>query len=114
MVPHGISVIVNSPAVFRFTGPACPERHLVSAEAMGADTGGAAPEDGGGLLADRVIEMMRQTGIPNGLRGVGYGEDDVDALTDRAFAQKRLLDNAPCAVGRDDLAGLFRSAMSYW
>ena len=40
--------------------------------------------------------------------------DDVDALTDRAFAQKRLLDNAPCPVGRDEPAGLFRSAMSYW
>ncbi len=114
MVPHGISVIVNSPAVFRFTGPACPERHLLSAEAMGADTKGAGAEDGGDLLADRVIGMMRRTGIPNGLRGVGYGEEDVDALTDGAFPQKRLLDNAPCPVGRDDLAGLFRAAMSYW
>ena len=114
MVPHGISVIVNAPAVFRFTGPACAERHLLAAEALGADTEGAGPEDGGGLLADRVIDMMRRTGIPNGLGGVGYGDEDVDALTDRAFAQKRLLDNAPCPVGRDDLAGLFRAAMRYW
>ncbi len=107
-------MIVNAPAVFRFTGPACPERHLISAEAMGADTEGAAPEDGGGLLAGRVIEMMRQTGIPNGLAGVGYGEDDVEALTDGAFPQKRLLDNAPCPVSRDQLKELFRAAMSYW
>ncbi len=40
--------------------------------------------------------------------------DDVDALTDRAFPQKRLLDNAPCPVGRDQLKELFRSAMRYW
>ncbi len=39
--------------------------------------------------------------------------EDVDALSDGAFVQKRLLDNAPCPVGRDQLAGLFRSAMSY-
>ncbi len=81
---------------------------------MGADTKGAGAEDGGGLLADRVIEMMRRTGIPNGLRGVGYGDNDVEALTDGAFPQKRLLDNAPCPVGRDQLAGLFHSAMRYW
>ncbi len=38
----------------------------------------------------------------------------VEALTDRAFMQKRPLDNAPCPVGRDELAGLFRSAMRHW
>ncbi len=48
--------------------------------------------------------------------GMAYKRDRgaVEALTDRAFVQKRLLDNAPTPVGRDDLAGLFRSAMRYW
>jgi alcohol dehydrogenase class IV len=114
MVPHGISVIVNSPAVFRFTGPACPERHLRAAAAMGAEVAGVAPADAGHVLADRIVEMMRATGIPNGLGGVGYGEDDLDALTDRAFPQKRLLDNAPRPVGRDELEELFRAALRYW
>lgn len=114
MVPHGISVIVNAPAVFRLTGPACPERHLKAARAMGADVAGAKREDAGRVLADRVIEMMRATGIPNGLRGVGYSEDDLEALTDRAFPQKRLLDNAPLPIDRDALKGLFRDALSYW
>jgi len=111
MVPHGISVIVNAPAVFRFTGPACPERHLTGAAAMvaGADVG-----DAGGLLADRVIEMMRATNIPNGLAGVGYGPEDVPALVDRAFPQQRLLSNAPCAVSRSDLTALFEDALRYW
>ena len=114
MVPHGISVIVNAPAVFRYTGPACPERHLKAARAMGADVSGVALEDAGDALADRVIEMMRQSGIPNGLRGVGYSEDDLDALTDRAFLQKRLLDNSPRPPDREQLKDLFRGALSYW
>lgn len=114
MVPHGLSVIVNAPAVFRFTGPACPERHLQAAEAMGADTTGAPLEDAGDLLADRVIEMMRQTGIPNGLRGVGYSEEDVPKLVSKAHPQQRLLVNSPKPVGESELDALFRDSMSYW
>ncbi|MCG8669494.1 MAG: iron-containing alcohol dehydrogenase, partial [Pseudomonadales bacterium] len=47
MVPHGYSVIVNSPSVFRFTAHASPERHLDAAGRLGAETRGAAPEDAG-------------------------------------------------------------------
>ena len=114
MVPHGISVIVNSPAVFRKTGPACPERHWEAADAMGADLTDKNMEDGGEILADQIISMMRDTGIPNGLSGVGYSMSDLDALTDRSFAQKRLIDNGPLPVARNELKELFHDAMSYW
>ena len=114
MVPHGISVIVNSPAVFRKTGPACPERHWKAADAMGAVLTDKKMEDGGEILADQIISMMRDTGIPNGLSGVGYSMSDLDALTDRSFAQKRLIDNGPLPVARNELKKLFHDAMSYW
>ena len=114
MVPHGISVIVNAPAVFRFTGPHCADRHLKAAELMGADVRNVPGERAGDVLATQVIDMMRRTGMPNGLSGVGYVKSDLDNLTDKAFPQKRLLDNAPCAVSRDDLKGIFADALSYW
>ncbi len=114
MVPHGMSVIVNAPAVFRFTASACPERHLKGAELLGADIRGADLEDAGELLATHIIQMMQSTGIPNGVSGVGYGDSDVDALSEGAFLQKRLINNAPREVSQDDLKTLYRGAMNYW
>ncbi|HEV8244291.1 MAG TPA: hydroxyacid-oxoacid transhydrogenase [Polyangiaceae bacterium] len=114
IVPHGMAVILNAPSVFRFTGAACPERHLEAAAWLGVDVRGAAPEDAGELLAKRLVELMQVTGIPNGIGAVGYDEADVAALSDRASAQQRLLSNAPRETGRDDIAGLFRGAMRYW
>jgi len=114
MVPHGTSVIVNAPAVFRVTGKANPERHMKAAEAMGADTRNVPEERAGDVLADHIEGLMKECGMPNGLSGVGYTEDDVDALTEGAIVQKRLLDLSPIAIDRDSLKDLFRSAMRYW
>ena len=50
----------------------------------------------------------------NGFDAFSHALESITALTDGAFAQKRRLDNAPCPVGRDQLAGLFRSAMRHW
>ena len=114
LVPHGMSVIVNAPSVFRFTAEACPERHLEGAALLGAETRGAAPSDSGEVLAAEIVSLMRKTGMPNGISGVGYGEADLPALTDGAFPQQRLLKNAPREISRDALTGLFADALSYW
>ncbi|HEV2983590.1 MAG TPA: hydroxyacid-oxoacid transhydrogenase, partial [Vicinamibacterales bacterium] len=76
LVPHGFSVILNAPAVFRFTAAASPDRHLQAAEALGADTSRARAEDAGKILADRLTWYMRRLHTPNGLRAIGYTSSD--------------------------------------
>ena len=114
MVPHGISVIVNAPAVFRFTGPACPERHLRAAEAMGANITEVALKDAGNILADQVINMMHLTGIPNGIGELGYKEYDLEALAEKAYLQQRLIVNSPKVPDQEQLKELFRDTLNYW
>ena len=114
IVPHGMSVIVNAPSVFRFTAQACPERHLRAAERLGADIRGAGADDAGEVVAGRIIELMKATAIPNGISGVGYDAADIPFLTDGAYPQRRLMENAPLEVSREALADLFSGALSYW
>ena len=114
MVPHGIAVVINAPAAFRFTAAANPTRHLDAAAALGVDVAGAAPEDAGEILARGFIALMRETGLPNGIAALGYNEGDVPALAEGAYAQQRPLVMAPRAVSKQDLEGLYRDAMQYW
>jgi alcohol dehydrogenase class IV len=114
LVPHGMAVIVNAPAVFRYTAEVSPERHLEAAQWLGADVRGATPGDAGEVLAGKLIQIMRAVGIPNGLGGVGYTDADLSALTEGAYPQQRLLQNAPREMTRPVLTELFRQALRYW
>lgn len=114
MVPHGIAVVINAPAAFRFTACASPQRHLEAAAAMGADIAGAAPEDAGEILARTFISLMRATGLPSGIAALGYSEADVPALAQGAYAQQRPLVMAPRSVSKQDLEAIYRSALRYW
>ena len=114
LLPHGMSVVLNNPSVWRATAPTHPARHLRCAEALGATTRGATPEDAGEILANRVIEMMRATNMPNGIAELGFGEAQLDALAKGAEPQYRVMKNAPIDVDHEVLTKLFRSAMRYW
>ncbi len=114
LVPHGMAVVLNNPSVWRYTAPCLPERHLHAARSLGAETRGAGPADSGEVLAQRVIELMRATKMPNGLTALGFVASDVDALATGAEPQYRVIKNAPKDVSREDLRALFGAAMSYW
>jgi hydroxyacid-oxoacid transhydrogenase len=114
LVPHGFSVILNAPAVFRFTAPANPRRHLIAAEALGADVSRARDEDAGPILADRITWFMQRLGAPNGLRDVGYTAADIPALVEGTLPQHRVTTLSPRPAGPEDLSALFEHAMVAW
>ena len=114
IVPHGIAVVLNAPAVFRFTASACPQRHLTTAEALGVDISKASIEDAGNILSDCIIEFMQKLNIPNGLSAIGYTTDDIPALVQGTLPQHRVTKLSPRPAGEDELSKLFEDAMTYW
>jgi hydroxyacid-oxoacid transhydrogenase len=114
LIPHGMSVILNAPAVFRFTASADPGRHLEAARLMGADVDGARPDEAGERLAGAIISLIRRTGMPNGLKALGYGPGDVDALVAGTIVQHRVTKLSPRPAAESDLKELFLNSMTLW
>ena len=111
LVPHGLSVILNAPAVFRFTARSNPERHLRAAEALGVDIGHRGPDQAGRVLSDRITWFMQRLGVPSGLREVGYTSSDIPALVEGTLLQRRLTMLSPREAGADELSTLFEAAL---
>ncbi|MGE0609881.1 MAG: hydroxyacid-oxoacid transhydrogenase [Pirellulales bacterium] len=114
MVPHGISVCLNAPAVFRFTGTACPERHLHGAELLGADVAGRSLQEAGDALAERFVHFMKLLGLPNGLAAIGYTAADCPALAKGTLPQHRVTKLSPRPASEADLVRLFQESLTLW
>ena len=114
LVPHGFSVILNAPAVFRFTASSNPERHMQAVEALGVDVSRCKKEDAGRILADRITWFMQRLKTPNGLREIGYTSADIPKLVEGTLPQHRVTKLSPRAAGPEELAALFEDAMVAW
>jgi hydroxyacid-oxoacid transhydrogenase len=118
IVPHGLSVIVNAPAVFRFTGVADPVRHKTCAQLLYSARlpnerllQDVADQDAGRWLADEILELCEVLNVPMGLRNLGYSEDDVPSLVQGTLPQHRVTKISPRPVGPSELEALFLDAL---
>jgi hydroxyacid-oxoacid transhydrogenase len=114
IVPHGISVILNTAAVVRFTSPADPQRHLTAAKALGADITDVPDESAGEVLANQVIHFMQTLNTPSGLRAVGYDESDIPALVEGTLPQHRVTKLSPIEAHAEELTNLFTDSLEIW
>jgi hydroxyacid-oxoacid transhydrogenase len=114
LVPHGFSVILNAPAVFRYTASANPERHVEAAAALGVDVARCRAADAGRILSERITWFMERLKTPNGLREIGYTSSDIPALVEGTLPQHRVTKLSPRPAGPADLARLFEESLSAW
>lgn len=138
LVPHGLSVVINAPSVFRFTGSNLDEndpiqkrsvdRHvecaMILANARLQRRGGSASigqevtsesamrDKPGEALANELLELMYDLEIPIGLRSLGYSETDVVELAKGTLPQHRVTKLSPRQpVELEQLTALFKDAL---
>jgi len=117
IIPHGVSVAVTAPAVFRFTGPTNPERHLAAAEAFGVDISNVKRESAGEVLSEALAKFLADLGDqPRGLRDLGFGKEHIAELVEGTIPQRRVLMLAPglaeeLEAEREQLGRLFEESL---
>ncbi|MCJ1384125.1 hypothetical protein MMC17_007241 [Xylographa soralifera] len=119
LIPHGVSVAVTAPAVFKFTAASNPERHLAAAEVFGVDVSAVKRESAGEVLSEALAAFLVGLGDqPRGLKALGFRPGHLDDLIEGTLPQRRVLMLAPSLseeIGeeREQLRGLFEEAMEY-
>ncbi|KAJ8605023.1 hypothetical protein MRB53_041568 [Persea americana] len=120
IIPHGVSVAVTAPAVFKFTGASNPERHLAAAECFGVDVSNVKKESAGEVLSEALAAFLVKLGDqPRGIKALGFGKEHVEGLVEATIPQARVLMLAPSLetedveVEREQLRGLLMEAMEY-
>lgn len=109
MVPHGQAVAATAAAVFRWTYPSDPARHLRAAQLLSGRSMTAA--DGANALPEVLTDLMRDIEMPQTLRAFGYGDEDVDVLVEGTLKQTRQLAVVPRPVSRPALVNIYRESL---
>jgi len=125
IIPHGVSVALTGPAVFRFTSPSSPDRHrealsvFLGTTPSDSSISRIADVDVGSHLYEAIARFLDGLGVPRGLKAVGYTKDDVPMLVKGTLPQRRVLDLAPGVgdvVGEDGhelLTGILEGSLEY-
>jgi len=104
-MPHGLANALIFPYVLAFNAPACPEKTGRILGLLGLKSGGTASEQ---ETFDLASQFCAKAGIDVAASIAPLAGADLEAMADEAFAIKRLLDNNPRDVARNDILNMYR------
>lgn len=107
--PHGIANAVLLPYVMEYNAEYTGEKFKYIAEAMGVDTTNMNQAEYRAAAVNAVKQLSKDVGIPEKLHEIGVKEEDLQALSESAFADVCTGGNPrPCTV--ESILGIYKTA----
>ena len=104
-IPHGLACALVFPHTLAFNAPVAPEKTELVLQALGLPA--SAQES---VVRDVTHRFCAGLGIEMRLSALGVPRDDLDAMATEAHAIRRLLDNNPRDLTRDQILGFYEAA----
>jgi alcohol dehydrogenase class IV len=104
-IAHGLACALIFPHTLAFNAPVAREKTGLILEALGL---GAATDERSVLSAAHAF--CERLGVEMRLSRLGVPESDLPTMADEAHAIRRLLDNNPRDISRDEILAMYRAA----
>lgn len=112
-IPHGVSNAILLAPVFACNKDSCLDKLArvadIAADCAGESLAGQSREQKADYLIALLARLSRELGIPEYLEDLGVQAKDLDLLVDSAFEVKRLLNNNPKSLAKEDIRGIYVS-----
>ena len=108
--PHGVANAIILPTVMEYNAPATGDKYKYIAEAMGVSTKGMSQEEYRKAAVEAVRKLSEDVGIPAKLSDVGVKKEDLDFLSESAFADVCTGGN-PRETSVEDIKKLYESML---
>ena len=109
-IPHGVANALLLPVIMEFNAPAALDKYVDIAKAMNVYTSGMSREEAAHAAVEAVKSLAIRVGIPQHLSELGIEEEDLERLSEAAFADVCTPGN-PREVSKEIILELYRKAL---
>jgi alcohol dehydrogenase class IV len=110
-IPHGVSNAILLMPVMNYQKKKIAPRLAEAARAIGLVpvTGAMSMQEEADLLIDSLDRLLKELKIPTSLKELGVPDNALASLTEAAYGVRRLLDNNPVDLSREDIRAIYES-----
>ncbi len=110
-IPHGISNAILLAPVFAFNKDCCVDKLAAIAHLTGSDVSGLDNTQKADVLVTALYDLSRALDIPEKMSALGVPAEDLESIVDAALQVKRLLDNNPKVMSREDIRSIYQTIL---